>query len=117
MLTGIDINIAVCRSEGYPVVHHGKSSMNPQKEYRLTISNPKCWTDSGQVKFASLGSQYRIDNMFSYVELWNIFTSAGSSIKKYCDYITCPIPDPNSNPSFNDFVTLANNLQHYVGLY
>jgi len=116
MLTGTDINISVCRSEGYPVVHHRTSLLNVDKQYRLTISNTECWTDSGTVKFNCLDRIYRVDSTFSYRELWNIFLSYGEHIKQFCDFKNCPYPDPNSNPQFIDFASIAGTIDSFVGL-
>ena len=118
MLTGTDINIYICRSEGYPVVSHGKSPLKPSKPYRLTISNPEAWLLSGQTKIKHKDYKYYItDTLISYEDLWQEFLKGGTHIKSFCDFENCPIPSPSQSPDFNDFVNLAGVVSSYFGIH
>lgn len=116
MKTGTDLSIPECRSSGYPVVEHGKSPMDPAKDYRLTISNPNAWTDSGQVKFGKGHKAYHFDGFISYKNLWELFESRGEGIKSFCDFKNYPYPAPDESPSFHDFVSLASTVDTYCGI-
>lgn len=145
MKTGTDTSIAECRTSGYPVVEHGKTPLHPQRLYRLTISNPEAWTDSGtralmaQHRPIHLGHPipiWKVDGWFSYEELWKRFMAksaeeSGSrwNIKAFCDFENCPLPHPQDGrrcapggdpekprPTFGDFVTLAGIIDSYCGL-
>lgn len=115
MKTGTDINLSTCRAEGYPVAEHGKSPLDVAKNYRLTISNPEAWTDSGQVKFGH-SRIYHTDTFISYKDLWEAFERGGKSIQDYCDFENCPLPSPDESPSFLDFVQLASTVSAYSGI-
>ncbi len=113
--TGTDINLCACRAEGYPVVEHGKRPLDPVKDYRLTISNPEAWTDSGKVRFGH-SRIYHTDTLISYSDLWKAFERGGKGIKSFCDFENCPLPSPTENPCFLDFVQLASTVSAYSGI-
>lgn len=117
MKTGTDISIPECISNGYPIVYHKTDeAMDPNREYKLTISNPKEWKDNLE-HIPDCDITYSFNGNVSYITLWEEFGSNGESIKEYCDFKNCPIPSPTEEPSFNDFVTLAGIVHRYCGIY
>lgn len=114
MKTGTDINLTVCREEGYAVVDHGKKPLNTEKDYQLTISDPGKW-NSGKVKFGAR-NPFVFNDIISYKELWNLFIEGGEGIKSFCDFENCPLPSPEENPNFSDFVQLAQTVYYYKGI-
>lgn len=117
MKTGTDISILVCRAEGYAVVDHPAPphKFNPDKPYLLSISNPAGWTDEGHRK-PKVQPGYLYQGMTSYREIWEQFEKGGAEIKSFCDFENCPMPSPDEEPGFGDFVTLAQTVFHYRGL-
>jgi len=90
--------------------------MDVSKDYRLTISNPSAWTDSGTVKFGRGNRAYQTDTLISYNDLWASFLDGGAGIKSYCDFENCPFPSPEESPCFMDFVSLAGIVSSYHGI-
>lgn len=116
MKTGTDQSIAECRESGYPVVKHGKSKLNPEKEYLLTISNERYWPYGKNKIGTPIDKLYHVHTFISYVALWESFLKAGNGIQSYCDFANCPLPAPNESPDYSDFVTLAGIVHSYCGL-
>ena len=112
MKTGTDVSLWECRMSGYPVVEHGKRPMDPDKPYDLTISNPRHWGKPGTRRKLL----YDTDVMISYKDLWESFVRGGQGIKDFCDFKNCPYPSPEEDPSFNDFVSLAQTVVLWHGL-
>ena len=117
MKTGVDctLSLSVHRTEGYPVVEHGKASLITDKKYYLTISNPAAWTDCGRVKFNNKKRIYVLATWISYNDMWDIFLNGGKKIKLACDYKIYPIPSPKDEPDFSDFTDLAETIIGYFG--
>jgi hypothetical protein len=116
MKTGTDVNLAECRASGYPVIEHGAKSLDINKDYLITISNPSAWTDSGQVKFGKGNMAYAVNERISYRDLWESFERGGEGIKSYCDFENCPFPTPEESPSFLDMASLAGVVHSYHGI-
>jgi hypothetical protein len=118
MKTGTDISIKTCRAEGYAVVEHYGKKMKPGNPYFLTISNPLVW-ESGcrsNSPFLAAREPYLEQGWFSYQELWDQMEKQGKGIKEYCDFKNCPLPAPDQNPTFHDFVNLAQTLHYFCGI-
>ena len=112
MKTGTDVSLRECRESGYPVVEHGKKPMDPKKNYHLTISNPRHWGKPG----TRSELLYATNIIISYKDLWESFERGGQEIKDFCDFKNCPHPSPEEEPSYHDFVNLAQTVVLYHGL-
>lgn len=116
MRTGADVSMRACRAEGYPVVEHGRVSMDPDAAYSLTISNPRHWPN-GRLRTHTPGREvWSVNTSVSYTDLWAAFLRGGESIRKFCDFDNCPLRAPEASPDFHDFVTLAGILNGFGGL-
>lgn len=116
MKTGSDISLRECRSTGYPVVEHFGQKMDPDKHYSLTISRPEVWPDGYLLPGTRVKHAYEVDMFITYKELWRQFLGGGKGIKDFCDFEKCPLPAPDENPSFYDFVSLAGIVNSYKGI-
>lgn len=114
--TGSDVNLLTCRAEGYPVVKHFDVKPKKGKDYQLEITNTQAWNDNGRPMMGYKGPRYLYFGMISYEKLWESFVRAGDGIKSYCDFDNCPIPSPEDDPSFDDFVNLAGIVHSYCGI-
>lgn len=116
MKTGPDISLRTCRDEGYPVVTHGKSPLDPDQAYDLTISNPQHWPNGRLRPGTRSRDAWAVSTFVSYRALWESFLRGGDGIKSCCDFENFPLPDPESKPDFADFVHLAGIVRGYHGL-
>ena len=111
MKTSFD-DLLTCRAEGYPVIHHNDAKMDPSKRYRVTVSCPREWPKGRLKPGTPLGLAYLYDGTYSYESLWEVFTGEGDQIKAFCDFKSCPLPDP-SEARFSDMATLFAILDGY----
>lgn len=114
MKTGLDKSIPVCRAEGYAVVEHYSLLFRPDKQYLLTITNPKGWTDEGGRKFSFKGNHYHIYQMITYRELHKMWLDA-KGINEFCGCSVCPFTHPDNDPCFHDFAQMAQTLFMFKG--
>ena len=117
MKTGTDISLRTCREEGYPVVTHWTKTMDPDKLYDLTISDPRYWPYGILIPGTRSKHAWAVNCFTSYTELWKSFLRGGDGIKSFCDFKNCPFPSPTESPSFSDFASLAGVAHSYHGLY
>lgn len=124
VLVGTDISLRTCRAEGYPVVKcrsyparkAAAVTMDPDAMYELTISNPSYWPN-GKLRVGTPAKLAWAINMFtSYRDMWKSFERACPEIKPFCDFDRCPLPTPESSPTFSDFATLAGILNSWNGM-
>ena len=115
MKAGTDISLRVCRQEGYAVVEHGRRPMDPKELYSLTISEWRHWPHGRLRPGIRVRDAYSVNVNIAYTDLWALFLLKGESIKSYCDFENCPFPSPEEDPSFNDFVNLAQTINGYCG--
>jgi len=118
--TGLDVSLRVCRTEGYAVVKHESKKLKPDKKYRITISNPKGWNESGTVNSHYKGAYYLVNTMYSYRELYDYWQTV-DGINEYCGVNRCPFLKPESAstvsvPTFHDLLHMAQTLHNYCGL-
>jgi len=120
MKIGTDVNINICRVEGYPVIEFKKRELIQKgildKEYqvKITISNPCMWTDTGYPIPGTFRSDlYQINDSICFNTLIDIFNSYGENIKEFCDFKNCPIE--LENPTEYDFLVLVSVINGYSG--
>lgn len=113
--TGTDTSLRVCREEGYAVVEHGRRPMEASQVYSLTVSNPQHWPGGYLRPRTPKKLAYSCDVYTSYADMWETFESKGQCIKDFCDFKNCPFPSPTENPSYGDFVALAQTIIAYCG--
>lgn len=113
-MIGLDKSIAVCRSEGYPVIEVYAKSLNVKTQLSLTISYPPSWKN-GYTITRKGEKNYTYYDKISYEELWRQFEEQ-DCIKSFCDFENNPIPSPLESPSFHDFLQLSQILNSYCGI-
>lgn len=116
MKTGTDISIRVCRVEGYAVVDHTTKDLNPDKEYRINISNPELWPNGYRSsQRVNHMDAYLVDGDYSYRELYNDIRG-DKNFKSFVDWENCPFTAPENTPSFSELASLAQSISAYKGL-
>ena len=99
--TGLDESLKVCRAKGLPVIKHNDSVLKPDKPYQLEITNTEGWNENGHMLIGYKGPRYRFYGTVTYRDL-------------YGELVTpTQFPDPDLNPSFEDFARLALAVKGY----
>ncbi len=116
MKTGTDISIRVCREEGYAVVDHTTKNLNPDKEYRISISNPELWPNGYRSsQWFNHMDAYLVDSDYCYRELYEDIKE-DKGFKSFVDWENCPFTAPDDGPSFSELASLAQSISAYKGL-
>jgi hypothetical protein len=123
MKIGIDINLSVCRAEGYlmmefnskKLVKNGKLDKDCYVRFTAT-SGCLAWNDNGKLLPPQLRKTdaYILDVQYTFNDLLELYEQNKANIDSCCDYGNCK-PD-FENPTEYDMLNLASNIDCYYGI-